>query len=480
MEEKHVPLPKPPKLSDIKFELSNNKKRYVRDAKRFIITSATNNTPVDKTAWALLHSYALEIEAEILIVPVRYKNPTSKQEEHKADLGAWWPRCLMPYLTDELVKLHEHLYLMAHVRVQATATNPLTGLETLSAGESSLFGHPQLSLKMVPTPQNRLPKMMHTTGSISVPDYSASKAGVRGDHHHTLGGLVVELDGPRFHVRSLLIDDEGGFYDLGVYRNLEGVQEGETLALVTGDEHAAFNDDICREATYGDGGITDTLKPAAIVRHDVFDGYSVNHHTAKDPLVQAVKAEAGVSVSKELEACAAFINETTPPGTVNFIVQSNHHQHLMRWLKETSPLDSPVDAKTWHSLWGRVMNTTKMTPSGAKCGDPFELWMVDHLDVPTTFGAPKSIAGIDVSHHGHAGSNGSRGSIRQFSKLGVDTIIGHSHTPGIQQRAYQVGTSSRLRLEYTGEISSWAHCHCAIYGNGKRQLIFIIDGAWRA
>ena len=45
---------------------------------------------------------------------------------------------------------------------------------------------------------------------------------------------------------------------------------------------------------------------------------------------------------------------------------------------------------------------------------------------------------------------------------------------------YQVGTSSRLKLEYNSGPSSWLHTHCCIYPNGKRTLITIIDGQWRA
>jgi hypothetical protein len=77
------------------------------------------------------------------------------------------------------------------------------------------------------------------------------------------------------------------------------------------------------------------------------------------------------------------------------------------------------------------------------------------------------------------GTNGSRGSINQYAKIGAKTVIGHSHSPGIRHGAFQTGTSSTLRMDYTRGPSSWAHCHCVIYPNGKRQLIFVIDGYWR-
>jgi hypothetical protein len=90
-----------------------------------------------------------------------------------------------------------------------------------------------------------------------------------------------------------------------------------------------------------------------------------------------------------------------------------------------------------------------------------------------------TIEGIEIGYHGDRGPNGARGSRNAFSKIGVKTVIGHSHSPGIRDGAYQTGTSSRLKLEYNSG-PSWLHTHCVIYPNGKRSLINIIDGKWRA
>jgi hypothetical protein len=61
----------------------------------------------------------------------------------------------------------------------------------------------------------------------------------------------------------------------------------------------------------------------------------------------------------------------------------------------------------------------------------------------------------------------------------VKTIIGHSHSPGIDGGCYQTGTSTPLRLDYNKGPSSWLNCHCVLYANGKRSLLPIIDGEWR-
>lgn len=477
--------PRLPKPSDILFKLSDERKRAIKKAKRFVVTASLNNSPLDERVWGAVKRYAKENKAEIIVLPVRYKNPTNRVDGKIIDEGAWWPEEAIPYMTDELLELHEHFWVMGHVRIQATAVKPLSSLETLSRGASAVFGHGQLAMKMVPTPQNRLPKVLYTTGSVSQANYSATKAGVKGDFLHSLGAFVVELDGPRFYPRSLVADEDGGFYDVDRYYTAKrSVKSKGALALITGDEHALFNDPKCRAATYlNKTSVAKTTRPRQIVRHDVFDGYSVNHHSDKDPVTQMAKHEAGYHlVTDELKMTAAYIDSTTPKGSKNLVVSSNHHDHLLQWMKAKTPLDSPSNARAWHELWGLLVPTIRMGPGGAECGDPFALWAIHRMKSDTEFlssNSNRTIAGIDISNHGHTGANGSRGSINQFAKVGVRTIIAHSHTPGIQHGCYQVGTSSMLKLEYTKGLSSWAHCHCIIHPNGKRQLIFVIDGFWR-
>jgi hypothetical protein len=127
-----------------------------------------------------------------------------------------------------------------------------------------------------------------------------------------------------------------------------------------------------------------------------------------------------------------------------------------------------------------------MTATGATTIDPFVMWgrrMLKHPERVQFLGAGESftIHGIECGFHGHEGANGARGSIKSFGKVGVKVIIGHSHSPGIRDGVYQVGTSTPLRLEYSGGgPTSWLNTHCLIYPNGKRTLINIIDGEWRA
>lgn len=482
------PKNKPPKISltDLRFPLSEKRRKEIARAKRVVVTAALNNCPIDKGVWQSILGYAKHNKAAIVVLPIRYKNPTTQMQGKELDGPEyWWPQELMPYLTDELIQLHEKFWIMGHVSVQATVVHPLVGLEDLSRGSSAVFGHGQLSMRMVPTPQHKLPKVLYTTGSISEPRYSSTKAGIRGNFHHGKGGVVIELDGPRFHIRALVADDDSSFYDIDRYYHPKGSKKSPgALGLVTGDEHALFADLKCKKATFtAKNSIVRVTKPAHVIRHDVFDGYSISHHGRKDVVTQIAKHRAGVNgVLDELELTVRHIDSTTPEGVKNLIVSSNHHDHLLRWLKETTPLDEPWNADAWISLWASLKDTIRMGDGGAECADPFALWAKPRLKSETEFlssDSDRTIGGIGIGLHGHNGANGARGSLRSFARLGLRTITAHSHTPGIEHGAYRVGTSSQLKLEYTRGPSSWAHCHCLIHPNGKRQLLFVIEGKWR-
>jgi hypothetical protein len=131
----------------------------------------------------------------------------------------------------------------------------------------------------------------------------------------------------------------------------------------------------------------------------------------------------------------------------------------------------------------------KITPTGFETIDPFAFWCFNPDEQKglqskenTIFLArDKSnvICGIETGFHGDIGSNGSRGSLSSFSKIGPKVIIAHSHTPGIREGAYQVGVSAMLDLEYQSGPSSWMHTHCIVYPDGTRTLIHIIDGQYK-
>jgi hypothetical protein len=189
-------------------------------------------------------------------------------------------------------------------------------------------------------------------------------------------------------------------------------------------------------------------------------------------------------IEDELAQTVDYLNRTSESGNFeNIIVSSNHNNHLTRWFSEIDIRTEPHNAVFYHKMMYRILESMKKTDTGFYHIDPFEQYCKDvgvqryrFLSRDESF----MVADVELGVHSDKGTNGSRGSIAQFSNLPYKYVIGHSHTPGIVFGAYQTGTSSRLKLDYTSGLSSWMNTHCIVFSSGKRQLINIINGKWRA
>lgn len=467
-------------------EKLHKKIRLADGVQRYVVTAAQNATPINEPFFQSLLTYCKVNDAQLVVIPYRYKNPTSMwTANNKKD--DWWAPELKPYIMAVRTPVGPHTVILADIMTQPTASSPLDGFETLVGAHSAIIGHPKLELKTIPTPQAKLPKILTTTGACTVKNYVPGKAGKKAEHHHTFGACVLELDGDVFHMRQLNAVDDGSFMDLDrEYRGESWSVIEHAAALVLGDLHEEF---LCPEvaaATFGEGGIVDVLRPKKIVYHDVHDFYSANHHHKHEVFIKYAKFHSGASnVKKALEKTFATIDSFTRPGIENIFVPSNHPDALARWVKETDPRLDPENCVFWSQTFEAMCLGSRMTNSGAQTIDPFAHWgmkMLKHGAQARFLARDESmtVERIEIGYHGDKGPNGARGSRKGFSRIGVKTVIGHSHSPGICEGTYQTGTSSQLRLEYNSGPSSWLNTHCVIYPNGKRSLINIINGLWKA
>ena len=151
------------------------------------------------------------------------------------------------------------------------------------------------------------------------------------------------------------------------------------------------------------------------------------------------------------------------------------------WLREGDVRLDPANAKYFHRM--RAIQLEARESEGAWV-PAFELaYRAKGKGAGVRFharDAPLRIADIECSQHGDKGLNGARASLTSFAKLGERVIVGHSHTPGIRDGAYQVGVVGSYDQGYNAGPSSWRHASALIYANGKRTLIFAVDGRWRA
>jgi len=445
------------------------------DKKTLLITSAVNDTPVHVKFLRSLKTYAETHDAEIIVIPLRYLNPTSKDQ---AKNECTWSSSVLPYLYDGRMKICDGLQLLADIKTQPTAQNPLTGLDGFTGSDCGIVGHTRVALESIATRGHELPKLMMTTGAVTMPEYSDTLAGKRGEFHHVFGAVVVQVDDDGiFHLRHIHANKSGEFIDLDTtYTPTEAKPAPRPAALVMGDIHAERVDLLALEGTHK---IIDALKPKRLIMHDVLDFGSASHHNSY--FDKFLRHHTGKnSVIRELKTTCDLIDSLHRDDMESVIVSSNHHNHLLRWLSDSRNGEDVENAEFYHSIKAETLSETIKT---CKVPNPFKMAAQKLLKTPAKFLGDKDsymVAGVELAFHGDLGSNGARGSAKSMDKIGVKTVIGHSHSPKIIGGCYQTGTTSQLDMGYNHGASSWLHSHVIIYANGKRSHIHLIKGRpWR-
>lgn len=473
--------------------LKAKKRKAKKSTKKYIVTWAQNDTPVHEIFLRNIEAYAEKIGAEILVIAGRYKNPTSifSDKDHES-----WHSRLGPYLYANREKIHNNVVVIGDVKVSPTAVTPMTGMKGFSGSESSVFGHPKCQEEVAETLEGMPHKRMLTTGACTVPNYTDSKAGKKGEFHHTLGFVIVEIKSKKkAFIRGVTATDEGNFNDLFYNVKFEGsntidVIDGLTFigndgdwkgksvitknkeidAAVLGDMHFGDHDEQVVDTTLNH--MFKKLKPKTVVLHDVFDGCSVSHHDRKDVFAQYKKIQEGRNLlSKEIDLMLECLKDFKKYKTV--IVRSNHDDFLDRYLRDMNWKHDPVNAVEYLEY-----STILLKGKASQGIIPYVINQA-YPDM-ITLGLDDSyrVHDWELGQHGHIGVSGSRGSVNQFRNLNTKIIVGHSHTPSRKDGVVQVGTSTKLRLGYNKGASKWLHCHAIVHADGKAQLIVFDDGEY--
>ena len=452
-------------------------------AKRYLITAAQNATPIHKPLWQALLGCAKYYNAEIVVIPGRYKNHTSQWTQDNKD-HEWWDPAVVPFLCQGRIQLNDRLVIVGDIKVQWAARKPLVGLDALTKDMSGIIGHGSRGLRSIATPQYKHPKLMFTTGACTVANYTDTKAGALGEFNHTLGALIVEIDskGNAFYVRQLDATREGSFIDLDTEFTPTEVRRAKpALSLTIADLHHRWVLPKVVEATFSaPHSLVKITDPRYLVWHDVLDFHSRNHHHDDDWVTRYGKWKFGIEcVKTEMDEVVQFLNKHTPKGKQSIVVSSNHDRASTKWLQKADPKHDPVNAKFYHECALRVMATVAKSIGGITYADAFVSYAktlansnVYYLDE----GESKALMRVEHGFHGDRGPGGSRGSTQNLSKMGIKVTKGHNHIAEIIDACYSVGKSTGM-LEYEkGAPSAHTNSHVLQYVNGRRTVITIING----
>jgi hypothetical protein len=463
---------------------------------RFIITSAQNGTPVHENFWACLQSAARHLNAEILVIPMRYKNPTSVFSGSQRNLE-WWSPVVTPFLWNQRLQLNRNLVVMADYQLQPTAVDPLSGMDGVSGDFSGIFGHTKMRLRSVATPQSKMAKTITTTGACTVENYTASRAGKTAEFHHVLGALLVELsdNGRHFWLRQLYYKEETNrVLDLDDAYYVNGHQKAPPcLAGIGGDTHVRFMDPMVRDARFREGGFLDTIRCLNWIEHDLLDSYSCSPHHDKNPMIWLANRLAQQdSIADEIDEVAMYLEGLRDryPTMQIHVITSNHNDMATRaalaFMKgglKAIPQVSPINLQWLGQTIAEMAAECKLEEWGTNYPDALSLYLrkvklgkrIHMLSDRDSL----MLGGIEHAMHGHYGPNGSRGSVRNLARIGVKSWTGHGHSKEIFEGAKRVGTATRLFADYTHGPSSWTNADGLTNADGKGQLIDYIDGKFR-
>lgn len=474
--------------------------------KRYILTSAQNNTHLNEPVWQSLLALADHYDADILVGTFSYNQnhygnlavKRDTKDDYQKDL--WFADAIKPYFSDKRLILAEGLVWCGEMNILPTAEKPLSGLETYSRRKSAIFPHVKMAMRSVAAMKGEGTKLIYTTGTVTLMNYVQKKAGLKGEHHHVYGAVLVEVNSDGvWWVRQLDAEQDGTIQDLNV--KVKPVLKGERLreisignrveAITWGDIHATCaSESVVSAALNCTSGMLATLRPAVQFLHDLLEGVSINPHGSNNCHDRFRAFKRGfLPVEKELDQTAEVLRwysqgtAALAAETKTVIVDSNHDSAwIERWLREHDYRRDPTNAILFLELQLQLYKSLaaglpiNMLEAAMRRFDISE--KVIFLKTDESY--PICDRKIECGLHGHLGPNGARGTPENLNKVGRKAITGHTHSAGIFDGLYVTGTSSDLDMGYNKGPSSWSNSHVVTYPSGKRTIITVYNGKWRA
>lgn len=416
---------------------------FIKQARRdvLVIVSYLVGSKVFVPFWNTLLSFVKLHGAELVVLPMRYHNPTVLQEAIKQDEEQTIDSLVVPYLNVHRFR-HGFATVLADIKINPTNTEPLNTLTSFSYGTHLIVGHTTQQIKPLLTGKHEKTLTAWSTGSCSVPELSDSLAGKKAELHHRYGFIVLGKN----HLRSIHATRKGDFVDRGMEYAFDNIKPCPPLACVMGDLHIGQHD---KGAYAWALGLNKERNNQVLLMNDSFDGSTVNHHEKN----LYDRTRIFDFVSQELNVHRNFMDDLRRQGFYPFLVHSNHTDFLFRWANETS-------RNNVHSKDLEVYD--KLNSHHVR--DELLLELLGCETLPED----EMISSFRIKH-GHEPFNGARGSIKSYNQTGTRTAYGHTHKVESLHGHENVGCLCLLNQPYMKGFSSAIHSIGFIYPNGKFQ-----------
>ena len=470
--------------------------------KRYILTSAQNNTHVHDDFWKNLTAMAEYYEAEIHVGTFSYNQnnfgrlAVKKGTKKAYETDLWFDPRVTPYISDKKIELAPGLTWSGNMNILPTEDNPIAGLETYGGSSSVIFPHTKIEMRSIATTPDMPVKRIYTTGCVTLLNYLQKKLGIKAEHHHRYAFLLVEVDAKgNWWVRQVAARKNGkNIQDLNVV-----VEDGKVIstdakveAITWGDLHATNSQPEVVDASLQ---MLDVLKPKVQVLHDILEGVSINRHMRKHKAIHE-KFTAWLRglhrVDEELKQTRSVLERYLRSWCKTIVPDANHDRAWLKaWLQEYDYRVDPSNTELFLRLQtfmyqelraGKMAKNVNLIRFAMENEAGLKSGTVRFLLPDESF----EIGEVELGLHGHLGPDGSFGSPSNLAKIGKKATTAHTHSEGIYHGLFVAGTSSRLTTgwDYTSGPSSWGWSHVVQYGNGQRTIVGmnLIDGVakWKA
>jgi hypothetical protein len=369
-------------------------------------------------------------------------------------------------------------------------------LETYGGADSLIFPHTKIEMRSVANTPDSPPKMIYTTGAVTLMNYIQKKEGTKAEHHHRYAFLLVEVDSEgNWWVRQVAARKNGKvIQDLGVLVSGGKIQstKAPVEAVTWGDLHAA---NAQAEVVEASQKMLDTLHPKYQFLHDIMEGVSINRHMRKHKAIHEnfTRWLRGLHrVDQELVVTKGVIERYLRPWCKTVVPDANHDRNWLKmWLQEYDYRVDPPNTELFlrmQSFMYQELRAGKMS----KDVNLIKYAMEEEAglkDGSVKFLLPDEsfvVAEVECGLHGHLGPNGTFGSPASLARIGKKATTAHTHSAGIYHGLFVAGTSSKLTTgwDYCVGPSSWSWSHVLLYPNGQRTVVSmrIVNGVakWHA
>jgi hypothetical protein len=409
--------------------------------KPLVITSYLVGSKVHKPFWDILTKFVNLKDAQLLVLPMRYHNPTMIEETLKQDEEAKIDPLVIPFLC-----LNRFDYgmtkVLADIKINPTNLEPINTLTSFSYGKHLVVGHSTQQIKSLTTGKYEKTLTAWSTGSCSFPELSDSLAGKKAELHHRYGFVFLS----KTSIRSIHARRDGSFIDQGTEYKEGSILPAAPLACVMGDLHFGQTD---IEAYQWAKNTAKDRNCKFLLLNDSFDGSTVNHHVKS----LAERTERFDFVTDELNNHKKEIKALEEEGFTPYLVHSNHTDFLTRWAQEVHPDQVHHRDRFLYQQLRSRQDIISLLDTLLGCVTLEKDFMCGDFRIV----------------HGHERFNGARGSIKSYNQTGTRTAYGHTHKIESLCGHENVGCLCVLDQDYVMGFSSGIHSIGFIYPNGKFQ-----------